>query len=351
LASAPASIIDTGDLDLGDRWWESPNASGPFAIAEFAENARLVLEPNEHFALGMPRLERVEVRIGNEAYNPLNLYESGEIDVVGVDYLNVERMIDPASPWAADLRVSPLLAVEYIAFRSDVAPLDDPAIRQALIAAFPTDRIADVTFNGRVATSEGLIPDGMLSVERWNVDREYDLDRARQLIEESSYGAAENVPPITVYASVPNRAESFRDVIKRDLGLRVDVVTVEWQSYLDGLANREYPAYLLYWGADYPDPESMLLTLFGSEMADNYIVYANPEFDELLEQAAAERDSARRTDLYQQANQLLIDDAVVLPLYYDVAYTLVRPGVQNLVVTPLGILYLDTARIGEPGGE
>jgi ABC-type transport system substrate-binding protein len=351
LASAPASIIDSRDLELGDRWWESPNASGPFAIADFVENANLRLEPNEHFVLGRPRLDSVQVRIGNEAFGTLNLYESGQIDIAGVDYLNLERIIDPAGPWAADLRISPLFSVEYIAFRSDVEPLSDPAIRQALIAAFPRERLAEVTFNDRVASSEGLIPDHMLSVDRWQVESEYDLERARQLIEESSYGAPENVPPITVYASVPNRAESFRDVIERDLGLRVDVIVVEWQSYLAGLGNREYPAYLLYWGADFPDPESMLLTLFGSDVADNYVDYSNPVFDALLEQAAREQDTARRADLYRQANQLLIDDAVVLPLYYDVVYTLVRPWVRDLVVTPLGILYLDTAWVGEPADD
>jgi len=351
LASAPASIIDRGDLDLGDRWWESPNASGPFAISQFAENAEMRLVSNEHFALGQPQLDSVQVRLGNEAFGSLNLYESGLIDTVGVNYLNIERIIDPSSPWAADLRVSPLFAVEYIAFRSDVEPLSDPAIRQALLAAFPSEQVADVTFNGRVAASEGVIPDGMLAIDSWEVEGEYDLERARRLISGSDYGSAENVPPITVYASVPNRAESFRDVIERDLGLRVDVITVEWQSYLSGLANREFPAYLLYWGADYPDPESMLLTLFGSGLADNYVDYSNESFDGLLGEAAREQHSGRRAELYRQANQLLIDDAIVLPLYYDVAYTLVRPWVHDLAVTPLGILYLDAAWIGEPASD
>jgi ABC-type oligopeptide transport system substrate-binding subunit len=133
--------------------------------------------------------------------------------------------------------------------------------------------------------------------------------------------------------------------------LQVDVITVEWQSYLAGLANREYPAYLLYWGADYPDPESMLLTLFGEGLADNYVDYANPAFDALLGDAAREQDIEQRRELYDQANQLLIDDAVVLPLYYDVAYTLVRPWVQDLAVTPLGILYLDSVWIGGQAGD
>jgi oligopeptide transport system substrate-binding protein len=350
LASAPASIVDSGDMGLGETWWQSPNASGPFGISHFQADAHVRLEPNSHFVLGPPKLDSVFVRLGTEAFGALNLYETGLIDVAGVDYLNLERFIDPANPFASDLRVSPLFAVEYIAFRSDVEPLDDPAIRQALLAGYPSDQVAMVTFNERVGSSEGIIPDAMLGVDRWDTGREYDLELARQLIVESAYGSAGNVPPITVYTSVPNRAESFRDVMERDLGLRVDVVTVEWQSYLTGLANREYPAYLLYWGADYPDPESMLLTLFGSGVADNYVDYSNTSFDDLLSEAAREQNAERRVDLYQQANQLLLDDAIVLPLYYDVAYTLVRPQVQDLKVTPLGILYLDRVWIDLDAG-
>ncbi len=347
LAAAPASIIDEGDLSLGDRWWKSPNASGPFAIMAFVDDYRLTLRPNQHYVLGAPKLDSVQIRIGPEAFGALNLYESALIDITGVDYLNIERIIDAAGQYQADLRVTPQFAVEYIAFRTDIEPLNDPAIRQALLLGYPRHRVAEVTFNGRAAAGQGLVPDGMLGVDQWPVEEEYDLERARELVAGSTYGSADRVPPIAIYTSVPNRAESFRDALQRGLGLQIDVIVVDWLSYLTGLANKEYPAYLLYWGADYPDPESMLLTLFGEGRADNYIDYANPEFDDLLKAASLEQDPAARAELYAAANQELMSDAVVVPLYYDVAYTLVRPWVQDLVMTPLGILYLDEAWIGE----
>jgi oligopeptide transport system substrate-binding protein len=345
LASAPGSIIDRRDLSLGEGWWQSPNASGPFAVAEFVEDNHILLERNQHFAVSLPRLEQVWVRIGTAAFGGLHLYESGDIDVIGVDYLNIERIIDPSNPLSGELRESPQLSVEYIAFRTDVPPLDDPAVRRALLAAFPREKIASVTFNGRVTAAEGVIPSGMLGIDAWPVMFRDETAEAIDLLESSSYAEPRETPTIEIYAAVPNRAESFRDVIERDLGLDVEVIVVEWQSYLRGLASRDYPAYLLYWGADYPDPESMLLTLFGSDAADNYIGYDNPDFDALLDAAAAEQDPEVRADLYRQANQMLIDDAVVLPLYYDVAYTLVKPRVQGLEVTPMGILYLDSVWI------
>ncbi|MER3485370.1 MAG: hypothetical protein C4345_04725, partial [Chloroflexota bacterium] len=136
-------------------------------------------------------------------------------------------------------------------------------------------------------------------------------------------------------------AEALRDTIQRDLGLRVEVVNVEWSDYVDGLVRRQYPAYELYWGADYPDPESLLLVLFGAGRADNYVDYANERFDAVLAAAAGEQDPAKRLELYRSAQQILLDDHVVIPLYFDVSYTLAKPWVKGLAVTPLGILSLE----------
>jgi oligopeptide transport system substrate-binding protein len=120
------------------------------------------------------------------------------------------------------------------------------------------------------------------------------------------------------------------------------VIDVEWSAFMNGLAAQTYAAHELYWGADYPDPESMLLSLFGSGRPDNYIGYENPLFDTLLTEAAAEQDVDARANLYAQAQQLLIDDAAVIPLYYDVAFTLQKPYVKGLEITALGILRLES---------
>lgn len=342
LAAGPASIIDRDDPSQGERWWEHPNGSGPFVIESFEENQHMSLKRNELYFLELPALERIEVRLGTNSFQPLNLYEAGEIDIVGVGSSGAERVTDPASDLYDQVTVTSLFAVEYLAFRSDVAPLDDPLIRRALLLGFPRHRIAAVSFNGHAIPAAGFVPNGMLGIERWPVSNaEYDLEAARQAIRDSSYGSPEAVPPITIYGSGTSIAEAVRDVVAEDLGLTIEVIDVEWPQYMEGLGRRNYPAYSLYWGADYPDPETFLLTLFGSDSADNYVDYENETFDELLREAAAEQDPEIRAEILQEANQVLMDDAVVIPIYYDIAYTLVKPWVKGLDVTPLGIMYLD----------
>ncbi len=347
LATGPAAIIDRDDVERSDDWWSDPNSSGPFVIDDFDISSGMTLKPNENFYAGKPDLDEVQVLLGVNAFQPMNLYQTGEVDLAPVSAFSLDRALDPASDLYADLQQSDLFAVEYVAFRSDVEPLNDPNIRKALILGFPREKVASVSFDGRVAEANGFIPNGMLGQETWPVTGwDYDLDAARQAILDSSYGTAGNVPPITIYANgPPDRLIAFKEVIEADLGLQIDIVNVEWNEYISNLPRQTYPAYGIYWGADFPDPESLLLTLFGTNQPDNYVGYSNPEFDALLQQAASEQDSDTRILLYAQANQMLMDDAVVLPFFYDRSYMLVRPWVHGLELTPLGILYLDQVTV------
>ncbi len=347
LATGPAAVIDQDDVDRGDQWWSDPNASGPFLIRDFDVAAEMVLEPNEHFFAGEPELNEVQILLGANAFQPMNLYQTGAVDIAPVGFFSLDRALDPASDLHVDLQQSDLFAVEYVAFRTDVEPLDDPGIRKALILGFPRQKVAEVSFDGRVVQAQGFVPDGMLGSETWPVTGwDYDLEAARQAIAESTYGSAENVPPITIYANgPPERLIALKMVIEADLGLQIELVNVEWTEYISTLPKQTYPAYAIYWGADFPDPESLLLTLFGTGQPDNYVGYANPDFDALLQRAASEQDPDVRIELYSQANQMLIDDAVVLPFFYDRSYMLVRPWVHGLNVTPLGILYLDQVTV------
>jgi ABC-type oligopeptide transport system substrate-binding subunit len=98
----------------------------------------------------------------------------------------------------------------------------------------------------------------------------------------------------------------------------------------------------LNWVADYPDPETFLWNLFASNSPDDYSDYHNAEYDALLDQAAATLDVDKRAEIYAKAEQILLADNVMLPLTHDIGYTLVKPWVHGLDVTPLGLLYLES---------
>jgi oligopeptide transport system substrate-binding protein len=255
----------------------------------------------------------------------------------------IDRVSDEESPLLPELDVSPVLSTTYIAFRTDIAPMDDPEIRKAVQLAFPRWKVAEILLGGRQVTANGLIPPGTLGRDWPHAAPAQDLDAARAAIASSSYGSAENVPPIMIYGASPFGSEALRDVLQKELGLTVEVLDVHWPQFNQGLSRKTFPAYELTWVADFPDPETFLWNLFATSSPDNYSEYSNPTFDALLDQAAAKLDVDERAALYAKAEAVLLGDNVVLPLSHDVRYTLMKPWVKGLDITPLGILYLENA--------
>jgi len=337
LAGAPAAVVDPADPERGEDWWRAPNGTGPFRLQAWESGERLLLEPHDGYFAGSP-VVNIELRLGPEASQPFNLYQADEIDVAAVPSFALDRVVDPTGPFEDELVVTPQLAVAYLAFRTDVPPMDDPRIRRAVALAFPNEKMAEVAAEGHRLVAEGLVPPGTLG-RAWPVEPiPYDVEAARREVAASRYGSPEEVPPIRIYGASVGGAVALREVLEANLGLRVEVVSVEWPEFNDGLHQRLYPAYELYWGADYPDPETFLWALFGAGAPDNYVDYRNDAVDAPLREAAATLDTARRAVLYDRAHQALIDDAVVIPLYHEVRHTLVSPEVRGLEITPMGIL-------------
>lgn len=290
LASVPAFIVDRDQVTSDSTWWARPNGSGPYRVEKWEPGDSLELSRYKDFVLGEPSIETIEFRLGTRAIQSFNLYQSDEIDVDSVSLNDIDRVADPNGPFADELIETSQFGFGYIALRSDVEPLDDPKIRDALQLAFPRIDIANILFNGWVTAANGMIPDGMLNRSWSGSIPDQDLDAARQAIDESTYGSAENVPPIRIYASGSLSGDALRQIAEDELGLTVEVFDLEWYDFLDRLSDQELPAFELYWAADYPDPEAILYALWGTGQPDNYLGFSNDEFDDLLSRAANEQD-------------------------------------------------------------
>jgi peptide/nickel transport system substrate-binding protein/oligopeptide transport system substrate-binding protein len=127
-------------------------------------------------------------------------------------------------------------------------------------------------------------------------------------------------------------------VYSQTLGIELEVHEVEWTDYLTGLDRGEYPIFTLTWGADFPDPEGMLGSLFRSTSPGNHTGYRNADVDAALSAAATEKDPARRMATYRQVEERILADHPAVPLYHSVNYLMVKPYVTGLKVTPLGLL-------------
>ena len=345
LAAVPASIVDREQVQRDPAWAASPNGSGPFRVTSWNPGEELVLEAHNGYALGRAKTDRVRYRLGSAALQPFNLFQADEIDLDSVSPLDVEAVSAQQASLGGSLVETLAYSLTYLAFRSDVPPLDDIHVRQAVGLAFPGDEVAAISLEGRVTAARGLIPDGMLGAS-WLADQgRYDLEAAREELALSRYGSPEEVPTIRVDVSGSYAAEAFLLAVERGLGIDVEIVDHDPSTFFDGLADGDYMAHELTWGADYPDPATFLASLFGGASPDNYVGFQDPEVDRLLAEANAALNDATRIERYAEAQQRILDAAVVIPLFHGLQYTLVRDGVSGVSVTPMGILRLETISV------
>ncbi len=340
LASVATAIVDVNETRENSAWWHAPNATGPFTIASFAAEA-IELVPNAAYIGPVPQIPSVKMLTGTAAANPFNLYQRGDVDLVPAAASSAALAADPASGIDATVDRTPLFVTCFIALGNQQPPLDDVHVRRALARLLSPQLVAATMFSSAVEPAAGLIPPGMLGRDWPGKVVGQDLAAARDELAASRYGDAPSVPAIHIFAADIEPVEALRDTAA-ELGLTIDAVEVNWTDFLSGLVRRRFPAYSLYWGADYPDPAAFLEMLFRSDGSDNYTGYSNPSFDSLLAQTRRESDVERRAALYLEAQNLLLDDGAVIPLYHDVSVSLARPGVGGLVLTPMGTLGLET---------
>jgi ABC-type oligopeptide transport system substrate-binding subunit len=183
----------------------------------------------------------------------------------------------------------------------------------------------------------------------------FNPEGALDLIYDSTYGDPSELPEVTLYTAgaggTPARiTEAIIASYKEVFGIDVAIQQTDWSTFLADLSsdNNPYQVYQVGWIADYPDPQNFLEILFHSESRQNYTGYGNPALDALLDEAGVETDPQRRLELYQQAEQIILDDAPWVPLYFDTEYWLVKPNVRGFTIPPM---IIPTFQYVSVGGE
>ena len=197
----------------------------------------------------------------------------------------------------------------------------------------------------QVVPAQGILPPGFPGFNPNLEGYSFDPERARQLLAESKYGDnLDDFPPITMTtagsfgASVSLDMEVILQMWEKNLGIEAEFQQTEFATFLKDLHKRRFQMFDIGWIADYPDPENFLDILFYSESSNNHTNYSNPQVDSLLMEARTETDEARRYQLYNQLEQIIVDDAPWIPLWYSgERYVLVKPNVHDYILSPMYI--------------
>src|SRR5688572_8398054 len=334
-----AFILDKENVECGEEWYRQPNGTGPYRLTEWVRFERMVYEANEEFYLGAPSIPYIIINLYSG--DSQGLYETGDVDMSSV--YSIERFTDPTEPLHNELRTGVSLCTGYVVFDTAQPPFDDVNVRKAFSMAFNRQQYIDVVLDGHALPAQGIYPPGLPGFNTALNGLPYDPAQARALLNQSKYGGANNLPPILYTDSgigsyVGGGTAALAQMWKQNLGVSITVENLEPNFYYDQIRTGNHGQLLDGgWCADYPDAENFADVLFHSDSPQNSGGYSNLELDSILEAARTERDVTKRIAMYQQAEQIIVDDAAALFTVHWLSYELVKPYVQGYVFTPISI--------------
>ena len=343
-----AAVVDKVNVATGQGWWHKPNGTGPFILKEWQANNLIILERNDRYYGEKARLQEVQFFLWSGV--PMNMYETGQIDVADVSTIYIDRVYDKAGSFYNQLQVTPELSFSWIGFNTTKAPFDDANIRQAFSLAIDKDKIIALTLRNMMQRADGILPPGIPGYNKDVAGLGFDVNKAKELIAASKYGDVSKLPPITLTTSgyggvISSVLEAIITQWRDNLGVEVTVRELEPERYIYHLQEEKDNMYDMGWIADYPHPQNFLDILFHSGVDNNYGGYSNPAVDILLDKAGIESNAAKSQEMYQQAEQALVNDAAIIPLWFGENYVLVKPYVKGYVVNAMGFAWLNKVTI------
>jgi oligopeptide transport system substrate-binding protein len=343
-----AFVVDKNNVSKGANWWQTPNGTGPFKLQTWTANKSFILARNTLYYGDIAKIASVEYKLW--AGVPERLFETGDIDATGVSLPYIDEVMDKSGPYLSQLTITPELSFSYIGFNCAKPPFNDPKVRQAFCMAVDKDKLVSLVFNNMMDKANGILPAEMPGHNSGLQGLEFNPQKALALIKQSTYGDVSKLPAITLTTSgyggaVGSNLEALVNEWRTNLGVEVTIREIDPERFLYHTKDELDNMFDSGWSADYPHPQDFLDLLFASNTASNYGGYSNPAVDALLQKAAAELDSAKSLALYQQAEQMIVSDAAVLPLWFGKEYTLVKPNIHGYTPNAMGEVKLNQVTI------
>ena len=348
----------------GKDFRRHPVGTGPFAFVDWEEGQALILKKNPNYfefdekGKRLPYLEGINVSFYDSKATEFLLFRQKQLEFINdIEASFKDEILTKAGAlrkeWETKivLQTSPYLNIEYLGILVDEnnelvrdSPMRIKKIRQAINYGFDRRKMVLYLRNSMGTPAEsGFVPLGLPSFDTTRVKGyHYDPFRTRQLLEEAGYPGGKGLPvikllTIAIYADMAN----FIAKQLEESGIPVQVEVVQKSLLLTMTSSSTAAFFRGSWIADYPDAENYLSVFYSKNPAPpNYTRYKNPAFDEVFEKALRETNDSLRYELYRKADQIMIDDAPVVPLWYDKVVRLLQPNVINFPPNAVNLLEL-----------
>jgi oligopeptide transport system substrate-binding protein len=341
-----------------------PVGSGPFSLVAWEEGQALVLKKNKNYfekdtaGKRLPYLDGIKVSFYDSKATEFLEFQQNRLDFIDdIDPSFKDEMLTKTGNlkkiWEGkiELQKQPYLNIEYLGILVDEqnelvknSPLRLQKIRQAINYGFDRRKMMLYLRNSiGIAAESGFVPCGLPSFDSVNVKGyQYNVAKAKQLLAEAGYADGKNLPEIKLL-TIPIYGDLGNYIANelRQIGINIQVEVIQKSLLLEQTSKSQALFFRGSWIADYPDAENYLSVFYSKNPAPpNYTRYKNATYDLLYERALSEKNDGLRYKLYQQMDKIIIADAPVVPLWYDMAIHLVHTNIKNFPANSLNLLEL-----------
>jgi oligopeptide transport system substrate-binding protein len=333
------------------KWVEAGNmvTAGKYRLQEWAHDQRMVLVADSNYYGDKPALQKITFVLYQDiAASALPAYEKGEIDVVNSISPDNLRRVKGNAALSKELNIVPSSGTGFIVFDTGntKSPVSKKEFRQAVYYALDRDNLCANVLKGQYLPKTTLVPQGILGYREQPplaVPFTGDKTKAKQLLQAAGYNGEEVVYTHSDSASAKAIAQAIQADLK-DAGIAIRLDQLERKAYAawrEARANQSFGLFVGGWFSDYEDPNDWYTVFFGNPNQEFWHSHypqspSGKALVELISKANASQDRAQRQAGFEQAEQQLLTDLPLVPLYNNADIVMVKPYVKGLVHTSLG---------------
>ena len=346
-----------------EGWATKPETyvtNGAFKLVQWDMKDQLVFEKNENYwnkdSIKLDKLTFKLVTDDTTAYSEL---QAGNFDVVNSVPTNE---IEPGKNDGL-VKIFPKLGTYFFAInvgKQDSMSenvknaLSNKLVRQALALAIDRQEIIDNVGKADQVAAYSFVPLGITTSDgnEFSSKEYYDpsdmdgnIEKAKELLKEAGYENGEGLPTIELMYNTEGAHKDVCQIVQENLakiGVNVELTNQEWAVFLSTRQNGEYQIARHGWIGDYSDPMTFL-DMWVTGGGNNDCGFSNSEYDSLIAEAKVETDTKKREELLRQAEDILMDEMPVIPVYFYTTVMAWNDDVEGVLVTALGKVYFKNA--------
>ena len=328
-----ATVEAAGAMDDRRSRWARPGVlvgNGPFKLAEWKNNERLVVVRNPYFH------DAASVKLNEIDFLPMEntdtgdrAFRAGQVHVT--DSLPPARIALYREDGNPDFRSNTYLGTAFIQFNTTRKPLDDARVRRALSLACDRKALVEKVARAGQQPAGSFTPPGTAGYDP-PLQPIFDPETARALLAEAGYPGGKGFPELEATFPSSNNAqllmEAIQEMWRRELGINIKLANVEWKVYLENLTALNYDLGFSSWIGDYIDPTTFLTMMLG-DSGNNRTGWKNAQYDTLVDRAGDNPDRSARYLRLAEAERVLLDEQPIAPLWHLTRSYLIHPAVRG----------------------